>query len=123
MHLIPKPCLWSASTSARPQSLCSILRAGMQKSQSTLPCPMSLFMVTERVDPSEILGMTTKVSKADVAADEATAESKRLAEANTVQKRKLDALSENIETFKKKVHHQFTDPKERWKWEQGSSHE
>jgi hypothetical protein len=64
---------------------------------------MSLFMVTERVDPSEILGMMTKVTKAEAAAEKATAEAKRLAEANGVQKLRLDALSENFETFKKKV--------------------
>jgi hypothetical protein len=64
---------------------------------------MSLFMVTERVDPSEILGMMNKVTKAEAAADKATAEAKRLTEANAVQKRKLDALSENFEAFKKKV--------------------
>ena len=64
---------------------------------------MSLFMVTKRVDPSEILGMMTKVTKAEAAAEKAMTESKRLTEANAVQKRKLDALSENFETFKKKV--------------------
>jgi hypothetical protein len=64
---------------------------------------MSLFMVTERVDPSEILGMMTKVTKAEAAAEKATTEAKRLTEANAVQKRKLDSLSENFETFKKKV--------------------
>ena len=64
---------------------------------------MSLFMVTERVDPSEIVGMMNKVVKAETAADKATAESKRLTEANAVLKRKVDALAENFETFKKKV--------------------
>ena len=64
---------------------------------------MSLFMVTERVDPLEILGMLGKVTKAEAAADKATAEMKRMIEANAVQKRKLDALHENFETFKKKV--------------------
>jgi hypothetical protein len=71
---------------------------------------MSLFMVTERVDPSEILGMMTKVSKAKAAADKATAEAKKhgdnytkLNEAFGVQKRKLDALSEHFDTYKKKV--------------------
>ena len=64
---------------------------------------MSLFMVTERVDPSEIIGMMSKVTKAEAAADKANAESKCLAEANAVQKRKLNARSENFETFKKKV--------------------
>ena len=71
---------------------------------------MSLFMVTERVDPSEILGMMAKVSKAEAAADKATAEAKkhgeaftRLNEAHGLQKRKLDALADNFEAFKKKV--------------------
>jgi hypothetical protein len=64
---------------------------------------MSLFMVTERVDPSEVLAMVSKVSKAEVAADKATAEAKRLTEANGALKRRLDSLSENFETFKKKV--------------------
>ena len=64
---------------------------------------MSLFMVTERVDPSEVTAMLTKVSKAEAAAEKATAESKRLIEVNSVQKRKIDALSENFEAFKKKV--------------------
>jgi hypothetical protein len=64
---------------------------------------MSLFMVTERVDPSEILVMMTKVTKAEAAAEKATAEAKRLTEANGVQKRRIDALSENLEAFKKKV--------------------
>jgi hypothetical protein len=64
---------------------------------------MSLFMVTERVDPSEMLGMMTKVSKAEAATAKATAESKRREEANGAQKRKLDALWKNFETFKKKA--------------------
>jgi hypothetical protein len=53
---------------------------------------MSLFMVTERVDPSEILGMMSKVSKAEAAAERATAESKRLTKANAAQKRRIDAI-------------------------------
>jgi hypothetical protein len=64
---------------------------------------MSMFMVTERVDPSEILGMMTKVSKAEAAAASAAAEAKRLTEANGVLKRRLDSFSENFEAFKKKV--------------------
>jgi hypothetical protein len=64
---------------------------------------MSMFMVTERVDPSEILGMMTKVSKAEAAAASASAEAKRLTETNGVLKRRLDSLSENFEAFKKKV--------------------
>jgi len=73
------------------------------KGHPAIVTQMSLFMVTERVDPSEIIGMMNKVTKAEAAADKATAESKRLTEANGVQKRKLDALAENFEAFKKKV--------------------
>ena len=70
---------------------------------------MSLFMVTERVDPSESVGMMAKVTKAEAAAEKATAEAKkhgeaftRLNEAHGIQKRKLDALTDNLEAFKKK---------------------
>ena len=73
------------------------------KGHPAIVTQLSLFMVTERVDPSEILGMMNKVAKAEAAADKATAESKRLNEANALQKRKLDALAENFEAFKKKV--------------------
>ncbi len=64
---------------------------------------MSLFMVTERVDSSELSSMMNKVSKAELAADKAAAESKKNGEAMILQKRKLDALSDNFEAFKKKV--------------------
>ena len=64
---------------------------------------MSLFMVTEQVDPSEIVGMMKKVVKVETAADKATADSKRLTEANAVLKQKVDALAEIFEPFKKKV--------------------
>jgi hypothetical protein len=47
--------------------------------------------------------MMTKVSKAEAAAERATAESKRLTEANAAQKQRINAISENFETFKKKV--------------------
>jgi hypothetical protein len=53
---------------------------------------VSLFMATQRVDPSEILGMTNNISKATSAANEAAAESKRLTEASALQRCKLDAL-------------------------------
>ena len=64
---------------------------------------MSVFMVTEPVYPSEIVGMMNKVVKAETAADKATAESKHLTEANAVLKRNVAALAESFETFKKKV--------------------
>ena len=64
---------------------------------------MSLFMVTKRVDPSKIVGMVNKVVKVETAADKATAESKRLTEANADLKRKVDVLVEIFETFQKRV--------------------
>jgi hypothetical protein len=71
---------------------------------------MCLFMVTEQVDLSEILGIMTKVSKVEAAADKATAGAKKhgdnytkLNEAFGAQMPKLDALAKHFDTFKNKV--------------------
>jgi hypothetical protein len=99
--------IWAVFQSHRVME--EFIRVGF-KGHPAIVKQMSLFMVTERVDPSEILGMMTKVSKAETAADKATAEAKKhgdafakLNETHSQQKRKLDALAENFETFKKKV--------------------
>ena len=71
---------------------------------------MSLFMATEQVDPSEILGTMNEVSKAKTEANEAATEAKkhgkaftRLTKASAQQKRKLNALVDNLEAFKMKA--------------------
>jgi hypothetical protein len=92
--------IWAVFQSHRVME--EFIRVGF-KGHPAIVKQMSLFMVTERVDPSELLSMMNKVSKAELAADKATAESKKNGEAMILQKRKLDALSDNFEAFKKKV--------------------
>jgi hypothetical protein len=62
---------------------------------------MSLFMLTERVDPSEMESLAGRVKKAEDAANKATAALERTDKAFTTLKRNYDNLMEDVKWLKK----------------------
>jgi hypothetical protein len=62
---------------------------------------MSLFMLTERVDPSEMEALAGRVKKAEDAANKATAALERTDKAFTTLKRNYDDLMEDVKWLKK----------------------
>jgi hypothetical protein len=73
------------------------------KSHPAIVKEISLFMVTERVDPKEILELGTKCKKAEAEAGKAVAEVKKLSDSHNELKRKHDALLADFKIVKAKV--------------------
>jgi hypothetical protein len=73
------------------------------KSHPAIVKEISLFMVTERVDPKEVLDLSVKCRKAETDAAKAMADMKKLTEAHSELKRKHEALHTDFKLVKAKV--------------------
>jgi hypothetical protein len=70
---------------------------------ATIVKEISLFMVTERVDPKEILDLGLKCKKAEAEATKVVGDVKKLTESHNELKRKHDALLAGFKLIKAKV--------------------
>jgi hypothetical protein len=73
------------------------------KSHPAIVKEISLFMVTERVDPKEVLDLSVKCKKAESDAAKAVADMKKLSEAHNELKRKHESLHADFKLVKAKV--------------------
>jgi hypothetical protein len=73
------------------------------KSHPAFVKEISLFMVTERVDPKEILDLGVKCKKAESDTAKAVADLKKLTESHTDLKRKYESLFADFKLVKAKV--------------------
>jgi hypothetical protein len=73
------------------------------KSHPTIVKEISLFMVTERVDPKEVLDLSVKCKKAEADASKVVADMKKLTEAHSELRRKHESLHVDFKIVKAKV--------------------
>jgi hypothetical protein len=73
------------------------------KSHPAIVKEISLFMVTERVDPKEVSDLSVRCKKAEGDAAKSVADMKKLAESHADLKRKHEALHADFKLVKAKV--------------------
>jgi glucose-6-phosphate 1-dehydrogenase len=73
------------------------------KSHPTIVKEISLFMVTERVDPKEIADLGVKCKKAEADASKTSVDLKKLTESHNELKRKYESLFADFKVVNAKV--------------------
>jgi hypothetical protein len=91
-------CLWAVLQSHRVAKAFELVK---YLGHPSVVKEMSLFMLTERVDPSEVVTIGNRAKQAECAANDATAEVAKMNDSITTLKRNFSNLKNNFAAVKK----------------------